>query len=192
MGQDRVVLLPDQQDRVVHLPDQQDRVVHLPDQQDRVVHFPDQQQHQPEEQNLADKQLEVVREEENVKNTKSNDEQKEIDELFDVKNADIQDVLILKEEVRSQSGNNMNHIDDNAVKFEHFQPVVQESKTKDEPKVQSTSSVILSRQVPPIPAKPGRLAVLTGNQRQTPSSLRELRRKQKRLNIRRLNFDPRR
>merc|ERR1711981_301017 len=157
MGQDRVVLLPDQQDRVVHLPDQQDRVVLLPDQQDRVVYLPDQQQHQPEEQNLADKQLEVVREEENVKNTKSNDEQKEIDELFDVKNADIQDVLILKEEVRSQSGNNMNHIDDNAVKFEHFQPVVQESKTKEEPKVQSTSS----RQVPPIHAKPGRLAVLT-------------------------------
>merc|ERR1712002_149354 len=48
------------------------------DKQDRIV----QKQHQPEEQNLADKQLEVVIEKESINITKSNDEQKEIDELF--------------------------------------------------------------------------------------------------------------
>merc|ERR1712142_657188 len=95
------------------------------------------------------------------------DEQDEIDELFEV-----------REQVRSEGGTGINHIANIAGKFEHFQPVEQRTKIRENTLGVTRDNILVQP--------------TTENKQRITSSLRETRRKQKRLNIRRLNFDPRR
>merc|ERR1712106_469514 len=120
--------------------------------------------------------------------------QQEINKLFDI----IKPQSPEKEQTRGQTSNNENA----EVKFQHFHPVEQNSAPNE---VKQQSTVIQSdikfqhSKVEPIKQSnnPRRLGLvrtrqdLPDTQQKTPAS-RELTRQQKRLNIRRLNFDPRR
>merc|ERR1711892_1374152 len=120
--------------------------------------------------------------------------QQEIDELFEI----IKPQSPEKEQTRSQTSNNGK----GEVKFQHFHPVEQNSAPNE---IKQQSTVIQSdikfqhSKVEPIKQSnnPRRLGLvrtrqnLPDKQQKSPAS-RELTRRQKRLNIRRLNFDPRR
>merc|ERR1711892_425574 len=120
--------------------------------------------------------------------------QQEINKLFDI----IKPESPEKEQTRSQTSNN----GESEVKFQHFHPVEQNSAPNE---VKQQSTVIQSdikfqhSKVEPIKQSnnPRRLGLvrtrqdLPDTQQKTPAS-REVTWQQKRLNIRRLNFDPRR
>merc|ERR1711892_213110 len=152
-----------------------------------------------ENQNLVEQQR--IKEEQkaaiNEKNMLVNYEhkrQQEINELFEI----IKPQSPEKEQTRSQTSNNGK----GEVKFQHFHPVEQNSAPNE---IKQQSTVIQSdikfqhSKVEPIKQSnnPRRLGLvrtrqdLPDTQQKTPAS-RELARQQKRLNIRRLNFDPRR
>merc|ERR1711892_998461 len=119
--------------------------------------------------------------------------QQEINELFEIINPQSPE----KEQTRSQTSNNGK----GEVKFQHFHPVEQNSAPNE---IKQQSTVIQSdikfqhSKVEPIKQSnnPRRLGLvrtrqnLPDKQQKSPAS-RELTRQQKRLNIRRLNFDPR-
>merc|ERR1712106_707954 len=152
-----------------------------------------------ENQNLVEQQR--IKEEQkaaiNEKNMLVNYEhkrQQEINELFEIINPQSPE----KEQTRSQTSNNGK----GEVKFQHFHPVEQNSAPNE---IKQQSTVIQSdikfqhSKVEPIKQSnnPRRLGLvrtrqnLPDKQQKSPAS-RELTRQQKRLNIRRLNFDPRR
>merc|ERR1712123_340604 len=191
-------LLAEQQ----HLAKQQDiaEQQHLANQQklaeqDRLI----EQQQLHENQKLFEQQR--IKEEQKVaitvENKLVNDEhkrQQEINKLFDI----IKPQSPEKEQTRSQTSNTGIA----EVKFQHFHPVKQNS-APNEIKQQSTliQSDIEFQHSKVVPIKqsnnPRRLGLVRTRQnlpdkkQKTPAS-RELTRQQKRLNIRRLNFDPRR
>merc|ERR1712106_727146 len=146
-----------------------------------------------EQQRIKEEQKVAITVEKKLVNDE-NKRQQEINKLFDI----IKPQSPEKQEARSQTSNNGKP----EVKFQHFHPVKQNS-TPNEIKQQST--VIQSdikfqhSNVEPIkqsnnPRRVGLVRTrenLPDKQQKTPAS-RELIRQQRRLNIRRLNFDPRR
>merc|ERR1712106_645091 len=146
-----------------------------------------------EQQRIKEEHKVAITEEKKLVNDEHK-RQKEINKLFDI----IKPQSPEKEEARSQTSNNGKA----EVKFQHFHPVKQNSAPNE---IKQQSTVIQSdikfqhRNVEPIKQSnnPRRLGLvrtrqnLPDKQQKTPAS-RELTRQQKRLNIRRLNFDPRR
>merc|ERR1712106_1021590 len=173
------------------------------------------QQHQAKQQQLAEQERLIeqqqlheqlveqqrIKEEQKVSITVEmklvNDEnkrQQEINKLFDI----IKPQSPEKEQTRSQTSNNGKA----EIKFQHFHPVEQNSapnKIKQQPTVIQSDIKFQHSKVEPIKQSnnPRRLGLvrtrqnLPDKQQKIPTS-RELSRQQKRLNIRRLNFDPRR
>merc|ERR1712013_174776 len=148
------------------------------------------QQHLKEQQHITEQyssgQQKIEEQQKGFKQQKQN----EIDELYEILNP--QNVAA---QVRSEGNANLNHISNINGKFEHFKPVEHRTKPKESLQVLQATKNIYSPQVQPtaIIDNLGRPAVRIGNkERVTSSSSREMKRKQKRLNIRRLNFDPRR
>merc|ERR1712106_376563 len=123
-----------------------------------------------------------------------NKRQQEINKLFDI----IKPQSPEKEQTRSQTSNNGKV----EIKFQHFHPVEQNSapnKIKQQPTVIQSDIKFQHSKVEPIKQSnnPRRLGLVRTrqnlpNKQQKIPTARELSRQQKRLNIRRLNFDPRR
>merc|ERR1712106_683583 len=163
--------------------------------QDRFIEQQQLHEHQKlfEQQRIKEEQKVAI----TVENKLVNDEhkrQQEINKLFDI----IKPQYPEKEQTRSQTSNTGKA----EVKFQHFHPVKQNSAPNE---IKQQSTVIQSNikfqhsKIEPIKKSnnPRRLGLvrtrqnLPDKQQKTPAS-RELTRQQKRLNIRRLNFDPRR
>merc|ERR1712106_778794 len=146
-----------------------------------------------EQQRIKEEQKVAITVEKKLVNDE-NKRQQEINKLFDI----IKPQSPKKEQARSQTSNNGKA----EVKFQHFHPVKQNSAPNE---IKQQSTVIQSdvkfqhSKVEPIKQSnnPRRLGLvrtrqnLPDRQQKIPTS-RELSRQQKRLNIRRLNFDPRR
>merc|ERR1712106_96478 len=146
-----------------------------------------------EQQRIKEEQKVAITVEKKLVNDE-NKRQQEINKLFDI----IKPQSPEKQEARSQTSNNGKA----EVKFQHFHPVKQNSAPNE---IKQQSTVIQSdiefqhSNVEPIkqsnnPRRVGLVRTrenLPDKQQKTPAS-RELIRQQKRLNTRRLNFDPRR
>merc|ERR1712106_1195014 len=146
-----------------------------------------------EQQRIKEEQKVAVTEEKKLVNDEHK-RQQEINKLFDI----IKPQSPEKEQTRGQTSNNGQA----EVKFQHFHPVKQNSAPNE---IKQKSTLIQSdiefqhSKVEPIKQSnnPRRLGLvrtrqnLQDKQQKTPAS-REPTRQQKRLNIRRLNFDPRR
>merc|ERR1711892_1586872 len=152
------------------------------------------QEQRAEQLHLAKEQQKAAINEKNMFVNYEHKRQQEINELFEI----IKPQSPEKEQTRSQTSNNGK----GEVKFQHFHPVEQNSAPNE---IKQQSTVIQSdikfqhSKVEPIKQSnnPRRLGLvrtrqnLPDKQQKSPAS-RELTRQQKRLNIRRLNFDPRR
>merc|ERR1711892_667503 len=145
-----------------------------------------------EQQRIKEEQKLAITVEKKLVNDE-HERQKEINELFDI----IKPQSPKKEEARSQTSNGKGE-----VKFQHFHPVKQNSapnEIKLQPAVIQSDIKFKHSKVEPIKQSnnPRRLGSfrtrqnLPDKQQKTPAS-RELTRQHKRLNIRQLNFDPRR